>query len=182
MISSIARLLLGLGLGAGIATVSFAQDVATNPVAEHTAWTIYDADDRDQCWLVSAPVAGKSTATREGRPVAVRRGDILFFVSFWSDATKGGKGEVSFMGGYEFAEGKPVVLSIGSQRFDLFTEGEFAYATSPEQDQQIARAMKAGAVATVTGVSQRSGTETKDEFSLMGFTAAYDDASRRCES
>ncbi|WP_226898533.1 invasion associated locus B family protein [Mangrovicoccus algicola] len=155
--------------------------MADNPVGAKTDWTIYVEDDPRQCWVVSPPQAGKSTATREGRPVAVQRGDIFLFVSFWpKDANGGGKGEVSFMGGYDFAEGEPVVLEIGDSKFDLFADGDVAWATSAEQDSQIARAMKAGAEAKVTGVSERSGTTTQDTFSLMGFTAAFEDAERRC--
>jgi hypothetical protein len=40
-------------------------------------------------------------------------------------------------------------------------------------------AMKRGANAMVTGVSGR-GTVTKDKFSLLGFTAAVEDAEKRC--
>jgi len=40
-------------------------------------------------------------------------------------------------------------------------------------------AMKRGASAIITGVSGR-GTVTKDTFSLLGFTAAVEDAEKRC--
>ncbi len=176
------RLVLGLWMGLGLWLTPAVAQVANNPVGAKTDWTIYVEDDPKQCWVVAAPEAGKSTATREGRPVAVRRGDIFLFVSFWpKDANGGGgMGEVSFMGGYEFADGEPVTVEIGDSKFDLFAEGEVAWATSAEQDRQIAQAMKGGAQAVVTGVSERSGTTTRDTFSLMGFTAAYEDAERRC--
>lgn len=181
--SMITRLFLGIGFGLGLAaTVASAQNAA-EPVAAKTDWIIYQNDDPKQCWVVSAPQAGKSTATRDGRPVAVNRGDIFLFVSFWPDETAsgGGKGEVSFIGGYDFAEGKPVTIEVGDASFELFSEGSTAWAPSEEEDRRIAAAMKAGATATVTGISQRSGTTTKDVFSLMGFTAAYEDAQSRCD-
>lgn len=178
----IARLFLGIGFGLGLAATVASAQGATEPVSAQTDWTIYQYDDPKQCWVVSPPEAGKSSATRDGRPVAVNRGDIFLFVSFWptDTASGGGKGEVSFIGGYDFAEGKPVTIEIGDNSFELFTEGNTAWATSPEEDRKIAAAMKAGAAAIVTGVSERSGTTTKDTFSLMGFTAAYDDAQSRC--
>ena len=46
-------------------------------------------------------------------------------------------------------------------------------------DSKIVTAMKRGADAIVTGVSSR-GTQTKDTFSLLGFTAAVEDAEGRC--
>lgn len=176
------RLFLGMGIGLGLALSAATAQTATNPVAAQTDWIIFVYDEPKQCWAVSPPQQGKSTASRDGRPVAVNRGDIFLFVSFWPKEaqTSGGMGEVSFIGGYDFAEGEPVVLEIGESRFELFTEGNTAWATSPEEDRRIASAMKAGATATITGVSARSSTTTKDSFSLMGFTAAYEDAQKRC--
>ncbi len=46
--------------------------------------------------------------------------------------------------------------------------------------QKMVQAMKRGAKATLTGRSSR-GTKTEDTFSLKGFTAAVEDASKRCK-
>lgn len=175
------RLVFGLGMGLSLWSVPVMAQVASNPVGAKSDWTIYVEDNPKQCWVVALPQAGKSSATRDGRPVAVKRGDISLFVSFWpKGGSGGGNGEVSFRGGYEFAESEPVTVQIGDRKFELFTNGETAWAMSGDQDRQIAQAMKAGAEAVITGVSKRSGTTTKDTFSLKGFTAAFEDAQRRC--
>lgn len=171
---------LTTGILAGLAFslsggVSNAQDTA-NRVAAKTDWSIFVEDSPKQCWVVSAP---KNTVnTQNGRVVAVRRGDIYMFVSFWPESNQ--LGEVSFMGGYPFAEGSTVSLSVGDSNFELFTDGELAWAASEEEDRRIATALKRGVEAVVSGRSAR-GTNTKDTFSLMGFTAAYEDAQKRCE-
>jgi|UniRef100_UPI00260F6E3D invasion protein IalB len=54
-----------------------------------------------------------------------------------------------------------------------------AWAASAQEDQQIVTAMKRGADAVLTARSAR-GTQTKDTFSLIGFTAAVEDADARC--
>ncbi|PKP62545.1 MAG: hypothetical protein CVT86_07515, partial [Alphaproteobacteria bacterium HGW-Alphaproteobacteria-8] len=46
-------------------------------------------------------------------------------------------------------------------------------------DDQIVAAMKRGTDAVLTGVSNR-GTTTIDTYSLLGFTAALDEAQRLC--
>ncbi|MEX0339706.1 MAG: invasion associated locus B family protein, partial [Arenibacterium sp.] len=46
---------------------------------------------------------------------------------------------------------------------------------------KIITAMKRGASAILTARSSR-GTQTKDTFSLLGFTAALEDAETRCSS
>ena len=58
-------------------------------------------------------------------------------------------------------------------------EGEFAWAKDPVADKEIVAAMKIGVTAVITGISKR-GTQTKDTISLIGFTAALEDAEKRC--
>ena len=65
--------------------------------------------------------------------------------------------------------------------FQLFTEGEWAWPASPEEDARVIAAMKSGSSAVLTGQSGR-GTVTRDTFSLLGFTSSVDEASSRCTS
>jgi hypothetical protein len=73
-----------------------------------------------------------------------------------------------------------VNVNIKGSEFELFTEGEWAWPATKADDSKIVTAMKRGAEAVVTGISSR-GTTTKDTFSLLGFTAAVEDAEGRCE-
>ena len=157
------------------AGAAIAQDDSTNRVNADTDWSVFVEDDPTQCWVVSAPT--ETVNTRDGREVAVRRGEILMFVSFWPSQER--LGEVSFTGGYPFADGSTVGVQIGESSFELFTEGEMAWAASPADDQRIITAMKRGATAVLTARSSR-GTQTQDTFSLLGFTAAVEDAEARC--
>ncbi len=158
-----------------LAVPAAAQDESTNRVAANTDWSVFVEGDPKECWAVSAPK--ETVNTRDGQVVAVRRGDILLFVTHRPGA--GVAGEVSFTGGYPFADGSTVALEVAGTRFDLYTDGEWAYPASPEQDAAIVTAMKGGAQAVVTGRSGR-GTQTRDTFSLLGFTATVDDAAKRC--
>lgn len=166
---------LGAALFAGslaVGSAASAQDASR--VAANTDWSVFVGDSPKECWGVSAPK--ETVNTRDGQPVAVRRGDILLFVTY----RPGAGGEVSFIGGYPFAEGSTVELDVGGSKFTLFTQGEGAWAGSPEDDAKIIAAMKAGSEASVTGRSGR-GTQTKDRFSLLGFTAATQEAETRCK-
>lgn len=148
---------------------------SSNRVAANTAWSVFVEANPKECWVVSTPV--ESVNTRDGRTVAVRRGKILLMVS-WRPAD-GVKGEVYFTGGYPFDPNTPVVLSVGGQKFEFFTKGEDAWPATPEDDQKIIAAMKRGSEAVVVGKSAR-GTRTEDKFSLLGFTAAVQEAEKRC--
>ncbi|MEM9549593.1 MAG: invasion associated locus B family protein [Pseudomonadota bacterium] len=170
-----------------IGTSVTAQQVSTNVVADKTDWTVFVEDDPKECWGVSAPK--ETVNTRDGRVVAVRRSDILLFVFYRPDADV--KGQVTFTGGYPFAEGSTVNLNIGGTEFELMTvpndpdtpsdDREWAWAVTSSDDAKIVTAMKRGTQAVLTGRSAR-GTQTKDTFSLLGFTAAIEDAEQRCGS
>lgn len=153
----------------------FSQEQSTNRVASKTDWSVFVEDNPTQCWIVSSPK--ETVNTKGGRVVAVTRGDTLMFVSYWPGAGK--LGEVSFTGGYPYPDGGTVNVKIGSSEFELFTSGETAWAPTPADDNKLIAAMKRGASAVVTGTSRRN-TVTKDTFSLSGFTAALEDASKRC--
>lgn len=171
------RIIRGLGIAAFAvtgATMAHAQE-STNRVAANTDWSVFVEGEPKECWSVSKPK--KTVNTKDGRSVAVKRSDILLFVSY-----RGGNstGEVSFTGGYPFANGSTVKLTVGDETFDLFTDGEWAWSAGPEVDAQIIATLKKGANAVLVGNSSR-GTRTEDTFSLMGFTAAVDDAGQRCK-
>lgn len=157
---------------------ALAQEVSDNRVAVKTDWNVFVEDNPTECWSVSIPK--ETVNTRDGRPVAVNRGDILMFVAY--RPAESVTGEISFKGGYDFREGSTVTVEIGESTFEFFTEGGNAWPASAEDDAKVITAMKRGAQAIVTGVSQRSGTTTKDTFSLLGFTAALEEAERRCAS
>ncbi len=154
---------------------AFAQETSTNRVNVATDWSVFVEDNPTQCWIVSSPTGTENT--KGGRVVAVNRGDVLMFVSFWPGSNK--LGEVSFAGGYPFAEGSTVNLTIGDSSFEMFTADESAWAASAADDNKIITAMKRGVNAVISGRSSR-GTNTKDTFSLRGFTAAIEDAEKRC--
>jgi len=160
---------------AALAGSATAQQQSTNRVAAKTDWSVFVEDNPKECWGVSSPK--ETVNTRDGRVVAVRRGDILLFVFYRPSAEV--KGQVTFTGGYPFKPGSTVNVDIGGTQFELFSEGEWAWPATTADDAKIITAMKRGAQAVVTGVSGK-GTTTKDTFSLLGFTAALEDAEKRC--
>ena len=158
-----------------VASGAIAQDKSTNRVAQKTKWSVFVEDNPTECWSVSAPE--ESVNSRGGRVVAATRSQILLMVFY--RPSEGAKGQVAFTGGYPFASGSTVNVNISGNEFEMFTEGEWAWPASASDDAKMVTAMKRGASAVVSAVSGR-GTATKDTFSLSGFTAAVEDAEKRC--
>lgn len=178
MVSRIATGLARVGFFAAALCAGpvLAQQASTNQVATKTAWSVFEDENPKECWAVSIPT--ESVNTKDGRVVAVTRSEILLMTFFRPGG--GVDGQVTFTGGYPFASGSSVNMNIGGSEFELFTEGEWAWPGSSSDDSKIIAAMKRGATAVLTARSGR-GTQTKDEFSLSGYTAALDEAEKRCK-
>ncbi|PRY92865.1 hypothetical protein BCF33_1727 [Hasllibacter halocynthiae] len=172
MTGTLARAALAATLALGGAA---AAQESTNRVAAQTDWSVFVESDPTECWGVSAPK--EQANTRDGQPVTVRRGDALLFIAYRPGSDV--EGEVSFTGGYPFADGSTVSMNIGGDSYELFTEGEWAWPADAEEDAEIIASMRRGAEAVLVGESGR-GTRTEDTFSLLGFTAALEEAGSRC--
>lgn len=144
---------------------------STNRITTISDWNVFAEESPKECWGVSKPT--ETVNTRDGKPAAVTRSDILLFVTF----RPGKPGEISFTGGYPFAPGSTVEVAVDGNPFQMFTDGEWAW---PGDDATLLAALKAGTKATLTAHSAR-GTQTVDTFSLRGFTAAMEDAGKRCQ-
>ncbi len=149
---------------------------SANKVQSNSDWSVFVDSNPKECWAVSAP--RETVATRDGNLVPIRRGDILLFVFFRPG--EGVTGQLAFTGGYPFAGGSTVDLDVDGTKYSLFTSGEWAWASKPEDDARIIAAMKKGNSATLLARSGR-GTVTTDKFSLSGFTASANAAASQCE-
>ena len=177
MRSRIAGALAGLTLSfAAAAAMAQQTGTETECVSAKTDWSVCVWNEPKECWGVSKPK--ETLNSRDGKPVSARRGDILLFVTF--RPASGAAGEVSFTGGYPFAPGSTVGVDIEGTTFDLVSDGEWAWPSSKQDDAAILAALKAGSSAVVAARSAR-GTQTKDTFSLNGFTAAMAEAEARCK-
>lgn len=169
--------ILHLGLAAALLTSLASPVLAAEPsvLGSEGAWTAFGGTDPKECWAVSPPKSSKNTDA-EGNPKEVTRSDIRLYIAY----RPGQNGEVSFQGGYPFAPDSTVEVDVGGTKFRLFTEGENAWAGSPEEDSRLVAALRGGSSAVVTGRSAR-GTNTSDTFSLSGVTAATNKARDTCK-
>ncbi|MCA0432109.1 MAG: DUF1176 domain-containing protein [Proteobacteria bacterium] len=129
----------------------------------------YKAPKSKVCFAYSLPK--KSEASRK-----VDRGEVRFIVT--NQPGNKVKGEVSTIIGYPFKEGSTVKLTIDDKEFDLYPDGDMAWAGNT--DKSIVAAMKAGKNMKLEGVSWK-GTETVDTYSLSGITAALKTIDDACK-
>jgi len=160
--------LLALVLGAPYASPAIAGQTLLGSSRDWDAFVVTEGKTKS-CYMRAAP--GKS------EPAAAKRGDIYLFITH-RPANKV-TGEISIINGYPHKPGSAVVITVGKQKFTLFTEGDGAWLEKPADEARLLAAMKQGDRLSVSGTSQR-GTKTTDTYSLAGFSAALKTINQAC--
>jgi invasion protein IalB len=143
------------------------------PLGVFTDWTAYTykASDTSVCYIVSQPKSSEAAKK-------VKRDPIFFIITHMPGRNI--NGEVSTIIGYPFKEATTVQLKVDNVEFELFTNGDGAWADTTEKEKKIVATMKAGQKFSVRGTSWK-GTETTDNYSLNGFSAAMDKIDSSCK-
>ena len=98
-----------------------------------------------------------------------KRGDIFVFLTH--RPAQRTRSRVSIETGYPFQSKAPAHIDIDGETFALRTDGSTAWLDDLKRSPALVEAMKSGRVMVVKGTSVK-GTQTRDEYSLLGFTAA----------
>ncbi|MEQ1889080.1 MAG: invasion associated locus B family protein [Alphaproteobacteria bacterium] len=132
------------------------------------AFTVTEGKTKS-CYMRAAPA--------KSEPAGAKRSDIYLFITH-RPASKV-TNEVSVIAGYPFKPGSAATMTIGKQKFSLFTEGDGAWIEKPADEARLIAAMQQGDKLTISGTSQR-GTKTTDTYSLAGFSAALKSINEAC--
>ena len=88
--------------------------------------------------------------------------------------------EISTTSGYEFNSQNKILATSGKRKyvFDI-AKNSFAWISSNKVEKKMIKTMKKGSRIMVTGYN-KSGSQTIDHYSLLGFTKAYNTAKKSC--
>jgi hypothetical protein len=123
------------------------------------------------CFAVSVPT--------KMSPANLNRAESRIFVTF--RPKDGVSNEISVTNGYPFGKKSNVNVNVGNAQFKFETKGNFAWMTSLDEELKMIRAMKKANKAEVIGISSR-GNKTRDTYSMIGFTDAYNAARKNCKN
>lgn len=133
-------------------------------------WSAFSATGTPRvCFVVAQP--------KSMTPKAAKRSPVFFYISQWPPDQL--TGEVSVKMGYPFKPGANATLSIGTQKFPLFTKDEGAFVEKVEVEKKLIEALKKGGTMKIDGKSAR-GTATTDVYSLDGLSDALDRIAKEC--
>jgi Invasion associated locus B (IalB) protein len=151
------------------------QALADDPVSLGTFedWEsfTYQSGGAPVCYIYSVPK--KTDAVKK-----VKRDPIYFLVTHFPGRKI--HGQISTIIGYPFKESSTVTVKIDAAAFELYTNGDAAWAAAADTETQIVKALKSGKSLTVTGTSWK-GTETTDSYSLAGVGKALDKIDMACK-
>jgi hypothetical protein len=140
-------------------------------MGKHKDWETYiiKSDAGKICFAQSIPVLQSPKSSLR---------DSRLFISF----RPGEKisNEISITAGYEFNKKNLVTAVSGKNKykFDLLQDG-FAWMTNNKLEKKMIKTMKKGSRIMITGHNQ-NGSQTKDHYSLLGFTKAYNATRANC--
>lgn len=140
---------------------------------EYKAWSVFHTtqDGRKVCYVTSSPSAKTGNYKHRGEPYAL--------VTYRGNRAA----EVSISAGYPYKKGSTVDVTIDTTKVNLFTTEEtpkIAWAKDTATDQLLVKQMKKGKNLVAKANSQL-GTHSKDTYSLMGFTKAYNRMVQLCK-
>ena len=126
-------------------------------------------DTEKVCFAQSKPVLqSPKKNTREAR----------LFVSFRPNDKV--SDEISITSGYEYNNQNSIIARSGKSKYKFdIVQDSFAWITDNKFEKKMIKTMKKGSRIMITGYN-KSGSQTIDHYSLMGFSKAYSAAKKNC--
>ena len=88
--------------------------------------------------------------------------------------------EISTTSGYEFNSQNRILATSGKKKYEFdIAQDSFAWIKSNKLEKKMIKTMKKGSRIMVIGYN-KSGSQTIDHYSLLGFTKAYNTAKKSC--
>ncbi len=164
------RLLLLIAMGVSAAAPAVTTDKSLGTFKQWSAMSFAE-DDETVCMMWSQPEKTEGDYKK--------RGEIFVFITHRPGDREMNK--VSFETGYTFKKSSKVRLAIDGQAYKLRTDGSTAWSYGAKDDARMVKAMRAGRTMIMEGISSR-GTETRDTYSLSGFSAAHNSINKACKA
>ena len=154
-----------------IFSFNFVQAEDLKKLGKFKDWQVYMITDEGNkvCFAQSKPVLqSPKKSDREARLfVTFRPADKII-------------DEVSTTSGYEYNSQNSIIASSGKSKYKFdIAQDNFAWISSNKIEKRIIKRMKKASRIMITAYN-KSGSQTIDHYSLMGFTKAYNAAKKSC--
>ena len=139
-------------------------------IGKYKSWEAFTYNDS------KGKICFAQTIPLDRAPKNLKRDPSRLFVTFRKNEKI--KNELSVTSGHMYKKSS-VVAKSGKNEFLFFSQGNFAWLIDGEEEFNLIKTMKRASKLSVTARTS-TGTETKDMYSMMGFTKAYNTARKSC--
>tara|TARA_Y100001970_G_scaffold134186_1_gene165252 strand:+ start:11083 stop:11586 length:504 start_codon:yes stop_codon:yes gene_type:complete len=161
-----------LTIFAFFSTLIFSEVFAADPksVGKYKNWEtfVYTDGKGKVCFAQTIPL--------ERAPKNFKREPSRLFVTFRKSEKV--KNEISVTSGHEYKPAS-VTAKTGKNEFSFLSQGNFAWIIDGEEEFNLIKTMKKASKLSISATA-RNGSQTKDLYSMMGFTKAYNTARKNC--
>ncbi len=161
-------LLISVFLSAFVFSLTNAEDPKSLGKYKNWETFVYNDNKGKICFAQTVPL--------ERAPKNFKREPSRLFVTFRKSEKI--KDEISVTSGHEYKTAS-VTAKTGKKEFSFFSQGNFAWLIDGEEEFNLIKTMKKASKLSITATA-RNGSQTKDLYSMMGFTKAYNAARKSC--
>ena len=158
-------------LGIFIFSINYVSAEELKKIGKSKDWEtlVLIKDDGLTCFAQTKPLLQSPKADKR---------EARLFVSFrQSDKVAD---EISTTSGYEFNSQNSILAKSGKKKYKFdIVQDSFAWISSNKVEKKMIKAMKKGSRIMITAYN-KSGSQTIDHYSLLGFTKAYNIAKKSC--
>ena len=161
-------LLISVFLSAFVFSLTNAEDPKSLGKYKNWETFVYNDNKGKICFAQTIPL--------ERAPKNFKREPSRLFVTFRKSEKV--KDEISVTSGHEYKTAS-VTAKTGKKEFSFFSQGNFAWLIDGEEEFNLIKTMKKASKLSITATA-RNGSQTKDLYSMLGFTKAYNAARKSC--
>ena len=158
-------------LGIFIFSINYVSAEELKKIGKYKDWEtlVLIKDDGLTCFAQTKPLLQSPKADKR---------EARLFVSFRpSDKVAD---EISTTSGYEFNSQNSILAKSGKKKYKFdIVQDSFAWISSNKVEKKMIKTMKKGSRIMITAYN-KSGSQTIDHYSLLGFTKAYNIAKKSC--
>ena len=158
-------------LGIFIISINYVSAEELKKIGKSKDWEtlVLIKDDGLTCFAQTKPLLQSPKADKR---------EARLFVSFRpSDKVAD---EISTTSGYEFNSQNSILAKSGKKKYKFdIVQDSFAWISSNKVEKKMIKTMKKGSRIMITAYN-KSGSQTIDHYSLLGFTKAYNIAKKSC--
>ena len=139
-------------------------------IGKYKSWEAftYNGSNGKICFAQTIPL--------DRAPKNLKRDPSRLFVTFRKNEKI--KNELSVTSGHMYKKSS-VIAKSGKNEFLFFSQGNFAWLIDGEEEFNLIKTMKKASKLSVSATTS-AGVKTKDLYSMMGFTKAYNTAKKSC--